>query len=151
MPKAKCHGGIPRFGGGSAEAGPRGGWRSESQGWCRKGPLVVVRGVERHVCAVPPPKKHPPTYPPHQKKPSLSVSARWDQWNKVSVQAHRWCHDGVSGGHPLKVTLGEDLGVWEGCINTLWEGWISRGRLLKMFPPLCCPSAWTNTLHIVSP
>lgn len=70
--KPKCqrqsHGGIPRFGGGSAEAGAWGGWRSESQGWCWKGPLVVVRGVERHGCAVPPPKQHPPT-PPITKQP----------------------------------------------------------------------------------
>lgn len=134
--KPKCqrqsHGGIPRFGGGSAEAGAWGGWRSESQGWCWKGPLVVVRGVERHGCAVPPPKQHPPT-PPHQKTASLS------QHDEISgtKSLHRWCHDGVwggrGGGHPLKVTLGEDLSVWEGCINTLWEGWISRGRLLKFF------------------
>lgn len=145
--KPKCqrqsHGGIPRFGGGSAEAGAWGGWRSESQGWCWKGPLVVVRGVERHGCAVPPPKQHPPT-PPITKQPLCLSTMR-------SVEQSLYIDDvmmesGEEGG--WSSTQGHIRRRFK-CVGGVYKyplrGMNITWALAEIFPPLCCPCARTNT------
>lgn len=79
-----------------------------------KWPLVVARGVEAWL-RFPTPETTPT---PIKTRPLCLGTMR-------SVEQSLYIDDLMmeSGrGHPFKVTLGEESGVWEGCINTLWEG-----------------------------